>query len=242
MRIPRIYIDETLQAGTLLVLQGPSAHYIGSVLRKSAGDALRVFNGRGGEFNASIQSVQRHCVELQIREHLPIEHESPLRCQLGLAMSRGERMDWALQKTTELGVTHITPLATSRCELKLTGERITRKTAHWQQIAVSACEQCGRNRVPGIAPPAGLEAWIATVDTELALVCTADGAGIDTYAQRAPRSLSLLIGPEGGLTAEEVALATRSGFNTLKLGPRVLRTETAPVTAIALAQLLWGDL
>ena len=223
-------------------MQGQAAHYLSRVLRRSPGDPLVLFDGSGGEFAASVVSVQRQQLVLQLGPRRSVERESALRCHLGLGMSRGERMDWAVQKATELGVASITPLHTEHCELKLSGERAQKKRDHWQQIAVSACEQSGRNRLPELAAIASLDDWLASVDSDLALVCTAEGHPLRAFADAAPGSVSLLIGPEGGLSDAEVERALRQGFAALSLGPRILRTETAPVVALGLTQGLWGDL
>lgn len=154
-------------------------------------------------------------------------------------MSRGERMDWAIQKATELGVAQITPLFTERCEVRLNDERAQKRLEHWQQIAISACEQCGRSKVPVIHAPQLLKDWQASVQADLKLVLHPVAQSLTQHAT--PHTLAFLIGPEGGLTEGEVAQAAEYGFQPARLGPRVLRTETAPVVALSVAQQLWGD-
>lgn len=242
MRIPRLYSPTPLLDNAQHVLEEQAAHYLTRVLRRAPGDPLVLFDGSGGEFPASIVAVQRQRVALQLGARQAVERESPLRCHLGLGMSRGERMDWAIQKATELGVASITPLQTEHCELKLGGERAHKKRAHWQLIAISACEQCGRNRIPEVAAITALADWLDAVDTELALVCTAAGAPCSGFGAAAPASVTVLIGPEGGLSEPEVTRAMQRDFAALTLGPRILRTETAPVVALSLLQALWGDL
>ncbi len=180
--------------------------------------------------------------EVSVHPQAPIEgpHESPLRTHLGQALSRGERMDWAIQKAVELGVSEITPLFTERCEVKLQGERADKRQAHWQQIAVSACEQCGRSSVPVIHPPMALHDWLSALQVDVRLVLH-HRTEQDLQSLPAPESAALLIGPEGGLSAGEIAQAEQAGFHAARFGPRVLRTETAPVVALTMLQHLWGD-
>ena len=167
--------------------------------------------------------------------------ESGLTIELGQVMSRGERMDYAVQKATELGVTRIVPLFSERCEVKLSSERQDKRQQHWQQVAISACEQSGRSRVPEIAQPQPLSQWLTQCHSALKLVLHPDAA-MPLAQRQAPASVALLIGPEGGLGDQEIAQARAAGFDSLQLGPRVLRTETAPVAALAVLQYLWGDL
>tara|TARA_R110000782_G_scaffold102686_5_gene189917 strand:+ start:36 stop:506 length:471 start_codon:yes stop_codon:yes gene_type:complete len=156
-------------------------------------------------------------------------------------MSRGDRMDWAIQKVVELGVNQITPLMTERCEVKLQGERADKRQAHWQQVAISACEQCGRSVIPTVYPPVTLDMWMTDLQADLKLVL--HHRTEESLARlQPPASLALLIGPEGGLSDDEITRAQTNGFKPTRFGPRVLRTETAPVAALALAQHLWGDL
>lgn len=240
MRNPRIYTDQPLSAGIFVQLTDSAANHVGKVLRMKVGDPLVLFNGKGGAFQSSIASIHKKAVEVELKSALDSDAESPLTIELGQTLSRGERMDYAIQKATEVGVTSITPLFSERCEVKLKADRMDKRLKHWQQIAISACEQCGRNRVPVIHPPVTLEEWLAERRTELNFVLHHRAEKkLEGYDQ--PVSVSLLIGPEGGLTADEIVLAEGKQFAPLALGPRVLRTETAPVAAIALMQYLWGD-
>lgn len=241
MRIPRIYCAQPLAANASVALDpGPSQH-LSRVLRMKTGDALTLFDGRGGEYPATITAISKKQVTANTGEHLNREAESPLSIHLGIAISRGERMDWVVQKATELGVTEITPLLSERTEVKLVGERADKKLRHWQNIASSACEQCGRNRVPVIHSLTGVDHWLASCTAERRFVLHHRAMEIDTGAET-PGSVALLIGPEGGLSPEEIERAESSGFQSLRLGPRVLRTETAPLAAITLLQAWWGDL
>ena len=246
MRSPRIYTDTPLLARSRLRLDGQTGHYLDRVLRRNCGDLIRLFNGAGGEFAARIISVKRGVVELEVLDYSAVASESPLHCHLGLAVSKGERMDWAVQKCTELGVGAITPLLTARCELKLSADRSLKKVEHWRQIARSACEQSGRDRIPTIGAVSPLANWLENglerCDAELAIVCSPEGEPLGRHGAPAPRSLRLLVGPEGGLFGMEMAQAQRAGFIAASFGPRVLRTETAPIAVLSVVQFLWGDL
>ncbi len=241
MRIPRIHTGQPLQAGASFDLEpGPSQH-IARVLRMRAGDALILFDGLGGEFPAIISVADKKTVTVTTGQGLEREAESPLAIHLGIAVSRGERMDFVVQKATELGATEITPLFTQRTEVRLKGEREEKKLAHWRQVAISACEQCGRNRLPQVHPLVPLESWLAKVESGLKLVLhhRADEMPV---GDQPPAGIALLVGPEGGLADTEIAAAEAAGFLSLALGPRVLRTETAPLAALAVLQARWGDM
>lgn len=238
----RIYTPQSLSPHQLLELEaGPSRHLAGA-LRLGAGDAFTLFNGDGGEYPATIDAVEKKRVRVTLGERADRNIESPLSIHLGIAISRGERMDWIVQKCTELGVTEITPLFTERTEVKLKGERADKKLAHWQHIAISACEQCGRNTLPRINPLAHLASWCDSELPPLRLVLhhrSDSGLPADPSS---PAALALLIGPEGGLSEAEILSAQAQKFASLTLGPRVLRTETAPLAAIAILQARWGDM
>ena len=238
MRLSRFFIDAPLSLGEH-ELPEAQAHYIGRVLRMAEGDALQVFDGSGQEFLGRLLEVGKKRVRVVLDETFAGQVESPLAIHLGQGLSRGERMDWAIQKTTELGVTEITPIMSERCEVRLKDERADKRLAHWRQVAISACEQCGRSRVPVIHPPVLLSDWIKTTEADLKLVLHPVSAPLTSHAK--PARLAFLIGPEGGLTDNEVEHAHAAGFQPARLGPRVLRTETAPVVALAVAQQLWGD-
>lgn len=238
MRLSRFFIDAPLSLGQH-ELPEAQAHYIGRVLRHAAGDAVQLFDGSGQEYLGELIEVGKKAVRVELREQLAGQAESPLRIHLGQGLSRGERMDWAIQKATELGVGEITPIVSERCEVRLKDERADKRLAHWRQVAISACEQCGRSVLPVIHAPVSLTEWQAHVQAELKLVLHPVAAPLESHAR--PHSLAFLIGPEGGLSEAEVAQAKAAGFHAARLGPRVLRTETAPVVALAVAQQLWGD-
>jgi len=238
MRLSRFFIDAPLSLGQH-DLPEAQAHYISRVLRHAVGDAVQLFDGSGQEYLGELIEVGKKSVRVELREAIAGMSESPLRIHLGQGLSRGERMDWAIQKATELGVGEITPIVSERCEVRLKDERADKRLAHWRQVAISACEQCGRSVLPVIHAPITLAEWQAHVQAELKLVLHPVAAPLESHAR--PHSLAFLIGPEGGLSEAEVEQAKAAGFHAARLGPRVLRTETAPVVALAVAQQLWGD-
>lgn len=241
MRVPRIYTSQPLQTDTEVPLDERAARHLLQVLRMKPGDALHLFNGDGRCLQATIASAGRKSLTVRVAETVDEpDTESPLAIHLGIAISKGERMDWVMQKATELGVAAITPLFSRRVDVKLSGERLEKKQRHWQQILVSACEQCGRNRLPVLGEAQPLNGWLPSVRERARLVLAPGAAPLSPGA--APDSAALLIGPEGGLEDAEIDAAVRSGFTPLGLGPRVLRTETAPVVAIAVLQFCWGDM
>lgn len=236
----RFFMPAALAPGSEVTLSDDVTHHLVRVLRSEVGTRCVLFNGEGGAFDAELVAAGKKSAVARLLAFQPDDHESPLQTHLGQVMSRGERMDYAIQKATELGVSAITPLMSDRCELKLRGEeRADRKLEHWRRVAISACEQCGRNRLPVIHAPQALADWAATVPAELKLVLAPAVSGA-LPAERAP-SVALLIGPEGGLSEAEIAGVQARGFRPWQLGPRVLRTETAPVAALALLQARWGD-
>ena len=250
MRIPRIFTKLSLSCDSSLVLDGSAARHLSSALRMKVGQEITLFNGRGGEYAAALTEVSKNKVSVKVLKHRDIDRESGLKVHLAIGVSRGERMDLIVQKATELGATEITPLFTERTEVKLSGERLAKKARHWQQIAISACEQCQRNSVPTINSPIPLEQWLAGSDNtdpennvvdELKLVLHHRTEKRLSEHQRVI-NICLLVGPEGGFNEREIAAAITKGFQPLALGPRVLRTETAPLAAISIMQSLWGDM
>lgn len=238
MRLSRFFVAPPLTLGKH-ELPEAQAHYIGRVLRHAPGDAVQLFDGSGSEFVGELVEVGKKRVQVELREQLAGLPESPLRIHLGQGLSRGERMDWAIQKATELGVAEITPIVSERCEVRLRDERADKRLAHWQQVAISACEQCGRSVLPVIHPPLALADWLAQAEAELKLVLHPVAEPLASHTR--PASLAFLIGPEGGLSEAEVRQAQACGYQAARLGPRVLRTETTPVVALSVAQQLWGD-
>ncbi|ROQ48086.1 16S rRNA (uracil(1498)-N(3))-methyltransferase [Pseudomonas putida] len=238
MRLSRFFIDAPLSLGEH-DLPEAQAHYIGRVLRMAPGDAVQLFDGSGQEYLGELLEVGKKSVRVTLAQALPGQAESPLHVHLGQGLSRGERMDWAIQKATELGASVITPIVSERCEVRLKDERADKRLTHWRQVAISACEQCGRSTVPTIHSPVLLADWLKARDEALKLVLHPVAEPLTSHAR--PASLAFLIGPEGGLSEVEVEQAKAAGFHAARLGPRVLRTETAPVVALAVAQQLWGD-
>ncbi|MCK9195084.1 MAG: 16S rRNA (uracil(1498)-N(3))-methyltransferase [Nevskia sp.] len=237
----RIYVPLPLSSNTELTLPEAAARHVAQVLRMRAGEALTLFNGGGGEYDAVIETAERRVVSVRVGELRQIDRESMLAVTLAQCVSKGERMDYTIQKAVELGVTTIIPLLSARSVVKLDGERWEKKLEHWRGIAVSACEQSGRTRIPTVLVPQKLAHWLDAPDGSPRLVL-APTAAVSLTAVPAAAAVSLLVGPEGGLSDEEIAAALRSGCTAITLGPRVLRTETAGVAALAVLQALWGDL
>lgn len=238
MRLSRFFIDAPLSLGQH-ELPETQAHYIGRVLRHAVGDKVQLFDGSGLEYVGELTDVGKKNVRVELREQHSGQPVSPLHIHLGQGLSRGERMDWAIQKATELGANEISLIVSERCEVRLKDERADKRLAHWRQVAISACEQCGRSVVPIIHPPINLNQWLSQTTAELRLVLHPVAEPWTSHPR--PESLAFLIGPEGGLSDNEVSLAKTHGFHAARLGPRVLRTETAPVVALSVAQQLWGD-
>ena len=241
MRSPRLFLDRPLEPDCEIELHDEVLHYARNVLRLEVGSALRVFNGDGRELAATVGAVERRALRVQVEGEIGGSAESPLAVHLGIGLSRGERMDWVVQKATELGVATITPLQLERCTVRLDRERGENRLRHWQQIAISACEQCGRRRLPVITAPQPLVVWLSGRGDAAGLVLhTSDSHPLSD--QPAATSVFLLVGPEGGLASAEFNAAIDSGFAAWSLGPRTLRTETAPLAALAILQFRWGDL
>jgi 16S rRNA (uracil1498-N3)-methyltransferase len=241
VRIPRIFHSQPLTQDRRIVLDEGAARHVARVLRLGSGAALTLFDGRGGEYPGTIEVVGKREVSVSVGECKNREIESPLSVTLAQGISKGERMDFTIQKAVELGVQRIVPLDTERSVVNLKGERRERKLEHWQGVIISACEQCGRNTLPELLPMQSLASWLETPlqGTGLLLDHRAENR-ITTLAK--PEAVSLLVGPEGGLSENERSSAYVAGYAGLRLGPRVLRTETAALTALAVIQSQWGDL
>lgn len=243
MKPPRLYLPTTLAAGALVALDANAFNHAVRVLRLRVGDALTLFDGHGGEYVAELVAVERRAATARVLAARAREAESPLRVVLAQGVSKGERMDYTLQKAVELGVAAVQPLLAERSVVQLDGERLARRVEHWQGVLVAACEQSGRNRVPPLAAPARLGDWLAAGGGEGLRLLLDPQAGTGLRALPAPGgAVTLLIGPEGGLGDGEIAAATAAGWQGVHLGPRVMRTETAGVAALAALQALWGDL
>ncbi|WP_163557845.1 16S rRNA (uracil(1498)-N(3))-methyltransferase [Halomonas sp. NO4] len=240
-RAPRIHVAADFRVGGDVVLPEGAARHVARVLRLGSGAPLTLFDGAGREACAVLVEASRKQVVARVDAIEAGRGESPLAVHLGQAIAKGDRMDFAIQKAVELGVAAITPLYTAHGEVRLKGERAAKKLAHWQAVAASACEQCGRATLPPVHPPMGLADWLAGRDEALRLVLHPGTTGAFERSE-APGDAALLIGPEGGLAEEEVAAALAAGFAPLALGPRILRTETAPLVALSLLQHRFGDL
>jgi len=241
MRNPRIYTQQTLSANSALALDESASHHLARVLRFQVGQTLTLFNGDGSEYAATISAIDKRNVTVSINEAVAVDRESPLAIHLGIAISKGDRMDLVIQKAVELGVTSITPLISERVEVRLQGERAEKKTQHWQGVVIAACEQCQRNRIPQLNPITPLHDWIAQVNADRKFVLH-HRSETSLGEMTKPQSVALLIGPEGGLSDLEIASAEKNNFSALRLGPRVLRTETAPLAALAILQFAFGDM
>jgi 16S rRNA (uracil1498-N3)-methyltransferase len=241
MRITRLYVDQSLAAGSELRLPADAAHHVGVVLRAKIGQAVILFDGHGVEAQAEITQCTRKQVLVHIHRVESVDRESPLAIHLAIGVSRGERMEFVLQKSTELGVAAITPLLCERSEVRLADERWQKKIVQWQKTIVSACEQSGRTTLPILHTPTDLSTCLANDNSEQRFVLHHRSDNRLSSQQEKPRSVLLVIGPEGGLSEQEIASAQAAGCSALTLGPRVLRTETAPLAAISVLQVRWGD-
>jgi len=245
MTSPRFFCSpETLALvpGTTLDLPEGPARHAARVLRLEAGDSLTLFDGRGGEYPALIDAVAKDRVRVRLGDQVPAERESPLALTLIQALQGGDKMDFTLQKAVELGVARFQPVASRRSVVRLDGERAAKRLEHWRGVAIAACEQCGRNRVPEVLPVQALERALAQVDAQARRLVLLPEAAVPLTSLPPPEGpVVLLVGAEGGLAPEEAEAALAAGFTPVRLGPRVLRTETAGLAALAAIQALWGD-
>jgi 16S rRNA (uracil1498-N3)-methyltransferase len=240
--LPRIFHAAPLTDGTIIALTGSAAAHLGKVLRLRENDAVILFNGEGLDHTARIISVSRQEVVVLVGSSNDPGTESPINVSLLQGICRNQRMDLLIQKSTELGVQSIRPIITERSVMKLTDERAEKKRVHWQNVAIGACEQCRRARIPDISRPEILTTACEQLDkTETLLVLDPAGDDIPETAIRSTHSIALLVGPEGGLTDKEREIASNVGFRRVRLGPRILRTETAPLAALSIIQYFSGD-
>jgi len=243
MRLARVHVEADLQAGGQVRVEGSAGNHIARVLRLRAGDALTLFNGRGGEYGGSVAQIRRDTVLVSVLERREAERESPFQLTLAQGISRGERMDWVVQKATELGVSRVVPLFTERSVVQLDERQASRKLQHWRSIAIAACEQSGRNRLPEISQPVGLYDLLAPpTPGGVALLLSPTASRRMADLSTAGSGATVLIGPEGGLAEVEQEAAIKAGYMPVRLGPRVLRTETAAVCALTVLQQRFGDL
>jgi len=242
MSSPRFFCDAKLGPGALLQLPENAARHAARVLRLKAGDQVTLFNGDGHDYRAELLRVEREDVSVKIIEFTAAERESPLRVTLAQAIASGDRMDFTLQKSVELGVAAIQPLAAERSVVKLNGERADKRRQHWQNVVISACEQSGRAVVPPVAAPMPLLNWLGAPESFALKLMLSPTAELTLHDLPRPAgAICLLIGCEGGFAPPEVAAAEARGFIPVRLGARILRTETAAMAALAAMQTLWGD-
>jgi 16S rRNA (uracil1498-N3)-methyltransferase len=238
--VPRFYLDAPLRAGGVCTLSEDAAHHAIHVLRLREGDEITLFNGRGGEFAARIASIQRLRIAVDLLQHRAVEREARLRVTLVQGMSAGEKMDSTLRKTVELGVAEVQPVLAARSVARPKGERAENRRAHWQKVVIAACEQCGRNRIPEVHPLTTVLEYRANAETTKILLSPSAQLTFSKAPLKGDHFI-LAAGPEAGFTAEEEAALAAGGFVPASLGPRVLRTETAAVAALAALNALRGD-
>lgn len=244
----RFYHPAEIAIGQLIELSVENKHHAARVLRLKKGDAITLFNGHGGEFSAHIENISKSSTTVLIDAYHDIDRESPLDITLAQAICVNEKMDWIIQKAVELGVTSIQPVTTARSIVHLSDARSSKRLQHWQKIIISACEQCGRNHLPRILPLILLPEWLSNKkatqsshDLNLMLSTTATESLRNIPQPPASTHIALLIGPEGGFTQEEEVAILHTGFIPVRLGKRILRTESAALAAVSALQALWGD-
>ena len=243
MRIIRSHVDQPLAVGQRITLPEDSSAHLLRVLRLAPGDAVTLFNGDGHDYTARLLTAAKRGAEAEITGREPVPRESPLRITLVQGVARGEKMDLVLQKATELGVDGFTPVLTERTEVKLDAERAEKRMAHWRGVVAAACEQSGRAVLPRLSQPTALSVYAGAETADIKLVLDPNGdLGLAAVAPRAGQSIALVVGPEGGLSERDLATLRAAGFRGLRLGPRILRTETAGLAAVAALQALYGDL
>jgi 16S rRNA (uracil1498-N3)-methyltransferase len=242
MRTPRFYTNQALHKDQLVCLEQTPSHHLIHVLRSKPGSEVLLFNGNGCEYHAVYERHENKLAYAKIKSEQEPQRESRLNIHIGQGISRGERMDLVMQKSVELGANVITPLWTQRSQVRLDGKRLAKRLSHWQGIMVSACEQSGRVMMPALSHANQLGEWLNT-STEEETCLVLDPKAKQVLADIRPKQqIRLLIGPEGGLEDSEIETASAAGFSRIKLGPRVLRTETATIAVLAAIQTLWGDL
>ena len=244
--MPRFFVGRSFQSGDVVSLPDDVVRHI-QVLRLQTGDSLALFNGEGGEYHAELIEVERRSASVKIGAFDAVEAEPPYRLTLAQGIAGGDKMDWLIEKAVELGASNFVPLTTTRSVVRLAAERAQRRLAHWEGIVRAACEQCGRNRLPAVAPVREFSAWLDTLsatpaDGELRLLLSPRASiAFTALPAEPPRGETiLLIGPEGGLSIEEEKAATARGFTAVALGPRVLRTETAGIAVLSALAARWG--
>ncbi|EJN06401.1 16S rRNA (uracil(1498)-N(3))-methyltransferase [Herbaspirillum sp. YR522] len=241
--MPRFFCPQPLAIGATLPLPEHVAHHV-HVLRLQPGEHVTLFNGEGGEYVATLTSIEKRRAQVEVKTFSPREAELPYALVLAQALPEGSKMDWIVEKAVELGVTAIQPLASQRCVVRLSGERADKKQAHWDGIVQAAAEQSGRNRLPHLAPLADFRRWIGQSDLHRRILLSPRGQQpLSAWARHhPPQAVTVLVGPEGGFNDEEEQLACAQGALMLSMGPRVLRTETAGLAALAALNAIWGEM
>nr|WP_238787368.1 16S rRNA (uracil(1498)-N(3))-methyltransferase [Thiospirillum jenense] len=242
LSVTRIYTPQPLSITAPVVLDGNAARHLIQVLRLTTDDAVVLFNGDGYEYSGHIVTAARHAVTITLIHRSELEPPSPLNIALGLGITKSERMDYSLQKSVELGASAFVPLFTARSVIKLDAQRLKKRQQHWWGIIIAACEQSGRRRIPTLATAVPLATWLTEQYEMSLLLDPRTTLGCDALTPPPSGCIRILIGPEGGLTPAERMSAHEAGFQSIRLGPRILRTETAPLAALAALQILWGDL
>ncbi|OGT36571.1 MAG: 16S rRNA (uracil(1498)-N(3))-methyltransferase [Gammaproteobacteria bacterium RIFCSPHIGHO2_12_FULL_38_14] len=244
MTVPRIFQATSLQVSQILSLDERASHHLAQVLRATIGLDVIIFNGEGGEYLAKISNIHKKNVSVELIQFIDRDRESSFNLYLAQGIARGEKMDWIMQKATELGVKKIFPIITERCNVKFDHEREAKRLTHWQSVVISACEQSGRTKIPDISPIQTLEDVWPTLKADHCFVLSPHVLQAKQKMQSGTQdaSILLLVGPEGGLSDQEIHTASAQGFLPLHLGPRILRTETAPLAALAIFQYRFGDM
>jgi 16S rRNA (uracil1498-N3)-methyltransferase len=242
MRTPRLYVPEVAASGDIIAVTGQTAHHVTQVLRLRPGAAIRLFNGHGPEWDAVLLESKRSGIRLEVGPAVESINPSSLTITLAQGIARNDRMDFILQKAVELGVSSIQPLWMQRCQARVSGERLEKRMKHWQGVIVSACEQCGRSTLAQLCKPKDYSGWVSKQPpSALGLMLQPDSTQVLRDLPRPEGVIVVLVGPEGGLTPEEQRLGALSGFTGIRLGQRILRTETAALSALASMHTLWGD-
>ena len=241
MRKSRIFTTQHLECGKQLLLEEGARRYIVNVLRLKVGSEIILFNGEGGQYTGIISNCSKNRLEIRVTNYSNTSLESHLTTSVAICISRGDRMDWVIQKATELGASYITPIISERVTVNLSSDTAKKRLAHWRKVSISSCEQCGRNVLPKIDEPIKLDCWLKAARSNLKYVLDQSGGNID-LTQSNPSSIALLSGPEGGFSKNELKLAQSFDFIPISLGKRTMRAETAPIAALTIAQTNWGDL
>lgn len=241
MRTPRIYQSQPLLEGKTVQLDENGSRHLAKVLRLENGNPVILFNGTGGEYHGQIEQIDSKKVKVFLDFFNDADRCGSLHIHLGQVISKGDHMDYALQKAVELGVSEITPLFSQHCTVRLKGQRLTKKVEQWRHLLIAACEQSGLNIIPTLNEPQSLDNWCDSAESEAKWILHTEDLPSNPFQAQAPESLCFAVGPEGGFNEEEVSQAKEKGFQCITLGPRVWRTETAPVVMLSLIQMHWGD-